>query len=498
MSLPSETGARPVAAVVILAAGEGKRMKSSRSKLLHEVAGHSLLSYAVTAATTIRPERVVVVVGHQRDQVEAHLAEIAPHVTAAVQEQQHGTGHAVQIALDALGDLDGEVVVTYGDVPMLTGETLAELLAEHRSRQAAITVLTAQVPDPTGYGRILRDTDDLVEAIVEHRDADDAQRMITEINSGIYVFEAKTLREGLTELTPANDQDELYLTDVLGFARRSGRAVSAMITGDLWQTEGVNDRIQLSRMNAEMNRRILLGWMQRGVTVVDPATTWVQASVDLAEDVTLLPGTSLEGATSVAAGATIGPDTTLRDVEVGEGATVVRTHGSLTVIGPGASVGPYAYLRPGTTLGPGGKIGTFVETKNAQIGAGAKVPHLTYAGDTQIGDGANIGAGTIFANYDGVIKTASSVGRHSFVGSDSVLVHPVTIADGAYVAAGSTITGDVGPGELAVSRGRQRNVPGWVARKRAGTRTAQAAEAARSQGDESSSGNQDQPISREG
>ncbi len=478
MTLPSETGARPVAAVVILAAGEGKRMKSSRSKLLHEVAGHSLLSYAVTAATTIQPERVVVVVGHLRDQVEAHLAEIAPHVTTAVQEEQRGTGHAVQVALDALGDLDGEVIVTYGDVPMLTGETLAGLLAEHRNRQAAVTVLTAQVPDPTGYGRILRDADDLVEAIVEHRDADDDQRMITEINSGIYVFDAKTLQEGLADLTPANDQDELYLTDVLGLARRAGRTVSAMITGDLWQTEGVNDRVQLSAMNAEMNRRILLGWMRRGVTVVDPATTWVHASVDLAPDVTLLPGTSLEGATSVAAGATIGPDTTLRDVEVGEGATVVRTHGSLTVIGAGASVGPYAYLRPGTTLGEGGKIGTFVETKNAQIGAGAKVPHLTYAGDTQIGDGANIGAGTIFANYDGVTKTASSVGRHSFVGSDSVLVHPVTVADGAYVAAGSTITSDVGPGELAVSRGRQRNVPGWVARKRAGTRTAQAAEAA--------------------
>ena len=478
MSLPSETGARPVAAVVILAAGEGKRMKSSRSKLLHEVAGHSLLSYAVAAATTIQPERVVVVVGHRRDQVEAHLAEIAPHVTTAVQEQQRGTGHAVQVALDALGELDGEVVVTYGDVPMLTGETLAELLTEHRSRQAAITVLTAQVPDPSGYGRILRDADDLVEAIVEHRDADDDQRMITEINSGIYVFEAQTLREGLSELSPANDQDELYLTDVLGFARRSGRPVSAMITGDLWQTEGVNDRLQLSRMNAEMNRRILLNWMQRGVTVVDPATTWVHASVDLAPDVTLLPGTSLEGVTSVAAGATIGPDTTLRDVEVGEGATVVRAHAVLSVIGRGASVGPYASLRPGTTLGAGGKIGTFVETKNAQLGVGAKAGHQAYIGDAVIGEGANIGAGVIFANYDGVHKHTTTVGAYSFVGSNAVLAAPVEIADGSFVAAGSTITGNVGPGELAVSRGRQRNVPGWVARKRAGTKLARAAEAA--------------------
>ncbi|HEV2928838.1 MAG TPA: DapH/DapD/GlmU-related protein, partial [Propionibacteriaceae bacterium] len=219
-------------------------------------------------------------------------------------------------------------------------------------------------------------------------------------------------------------------------------------------------------------------WMLLGVTIVDPASTWVQASVDLAPDVTLLPGTSLEGATSVAAGATIGPDTTLTDVEVGEDATVVRTHGSLSVIGAGASVGPYALLRPGTTLGARGKIGTFVETKNAQLGAGAKAPHLSYLGDAVVGDGANIGAGVIFANYDGVRKDTTTVGAHSFVGSNSVLTAPVQIADGAYVAAGSTITGDVGVGELAVGRSRQRNVPGWVARKRAGTKTARAAEAA--------------------
>jgi bifunctional UDP-N-acetylglucosamine pyrophosphorylase/glucosamine-1-phosphate N-acetyltransferase len=477
LSEQPELDARPVA-VVILAAGEGKRMKSSRSKLLHELAGHTLLSYAVRTATTLQPQHIVVVVGHGREQVEGHLAEIAPHVTTAVQEQQLGTGHAVQVALDQLGELSGEIVVTMGDVPMLTTETLAALLGEHRAQQAVVTVLTARVADPSGYGRILRDADDMVEAIVEHRDADEVQSSINEINSGIYVFDAELLRSALAELSPDNDQSELYLTDVLAVTRRSGGTVAAMVTDDAWQTEGVNDRVQLSAMNAEMNRRILHRWMRSGVTILDPASTWVQASVDLAPDVTLLPGTSLEGATSVAAGATIGPDTTLSDVEVGEGATVVRTHGSLSVIGAGASVGPYAYLRPGTTLGAGGKIGTFVETKNAQVGAGAKVPHLTYAGDTRIGDGANIGAGTIFANYDGVTKSASTVGRFSFIGSDSVLVHPVTVADGAYVAAGSTITGDVGAGELAVGRSRQRNVPGWVARKRAGTKTARAAEAA--------------------
>jgi bifunctional UDP-N-acetylglucosamine pyrophosphorylase / glucosamine-1-phosphate N-acetyltransferase len=481
LSVHSDQAPSPVAAVVILAAGEGKRMKSSRSKLLHEVAGHSMLSYAVTAATTMQPEHIVVVIGHLREQVEAHLAEIAPHVLIAVQEQQLGTGHAVQVALDQLADPTGDVIVTMGDVPMLSGETLAALLVEHRTSQAVATVLTAQVPDPTGYGRILRDVDGMVTGIVEHRDADDAAREITEINSGIYVFDAATLRSALAELAPSNDQGELYLTDALAVLRQAGKPVGAYLIDDLWQTEGVNDRIQLSRMNAEANRRILLRWMREGVTVVDPASTWIHASVDLAPDVILLPGTSLEGATSVAAGARIGPDTTLIDVEVGENAAVTRTQASLSVIGPGANVGPYAYLRPGTTLGAGGKIGTFVETKNARIGAGAKAPHLSYLGDAVIGEGANIGAGVIFANYDGVRKSTSTVGAHSFVGSNSVLAAPVEVADGAYIAAGSTITGDVGPGDLAVSRSRQRNVPGWVARKRAGTKTARAAEAAQEQ-----------------
>jgi len=478
LSVHSDQAPSPVAAVVILAAGEGKRMKSSRSKLLHEIAGHSMLSYAVTAATEVQPEHVVVVVGHLRDQVEEHLAEIAPHVLVAVQEEQLGTGHAVQVALGQLTDLDGDVIVTYGDVPMLTGDTLAALLEEHRAEQAAVTVLTAEVPDPTGYGRILRDAEGRVSGIIEHRDADEMQRQITEINSGIYVFDGSALRAALSELAPMNDQGELYLSDVPALVRRAGKPVAALLIEDLWQTEGVNDRVQLSRMNAEVNRRILHRWMYEGVTVVDPATTWVHASVDLAADVILLPGTSLEGATSIGAGAQIGPDTTLIDVEVGDNAVVTRTQASLSVIGPGANVGPFAYLRPGTTLGAGGKIGTFVEAKNARIGAGAKAPHLSYLGDAVIGEGANIGAGVIFANYDGVRKTTTTVGAYSFVGSNSVLAAPVEVADGAYIAAGSTITGNVGPGDLGVSRGRQRNVSGWVARKRAGTKTARAAEAA--------------------
>jgi len=452
-------------------------MKSSRSKLLHEVAGRTLLSYAVNAAQSVEPEHLVVVVGHQREQVLAHLDEIAPHVETAVQDEQRGTGHAVQCGLAGLGELSGEIVVTYGDVPMLTGETLRHLVAQHRERAEQVTVLTARVPDPTGYGRIVRDGDEIVR-IVEHKDASDDERGIDEINSGIYVFDADVLTRGLAGLRTDNAQGELYLTDVLSFCRSEGGHVGGLVIDDLWQTEGVNNRAQLAAMNREMNQRILTKWMLAGVTIIDPATTWVHDSVDLAEDVTLLPGTMLEGATSVASGAVIGPDTTLKDVEVGEDATVTRTHGSLSVIGAGASVGPFAYLRPGTELGEKGKIGTFVETKNARIAAGAKVPHLTYAGDAIIGEGANIGAGTIFANYDGVNKSPTYVGKGSFVGSDTVLVAPVSIADGAYVAAGSAVTDDVGPGELGIARGRQRNIPGWVAKRRPGTRTQEAADAA--------------------
>ncbi|MCE1174340.1 MAG: bifunctional UDP-N-acetylglucosamine diphosphorylase/glucosamine-1-phosphate N-acetyltransferase GlmU [Propionibacteriales bacterium] len=460
----------PVAAVVVMAAGAGTRMKSAVPKVLHKVAGKSMISLAVDAADALTPDRLVVVVGHGREQVSSHLADIAPHVVVAVQEQQLGTGDAVRAGLAALGEVDGEVVVTSGDVPLLAGETLIALVEAHRRDGNAVTVLTATVPDPTGYGRIIRSADQ-VDRIVEQADAAPDELQIGEINSGIYTFDAAALRAGIASLTTGNAQGEFYLTDVITHARSQGGRVGAWLLSDHLQTEGVNDRIQLAERNAEANRRILRHWMAEGVTVIDPATTWVHAEVDLATDVTLLPGTSLEGATSVATGATIGPDTTLIDVEVGEGATVTRSHAELATIAAGATVGPFSYLRPGTELGAAGKIGAFVETKKAVIGAGTKVPHLTYCGDAILGEGVNIGAGTIFANYDGVTKSTTVVGDNSFVGSDSVLVAPVEIAPGAYVAAGSTITSAVGPGELAVARGQQRNIAGWVARKRPGSKS---------------------------
>jgi bifunctional UDP-N-acetylglucosamine pyrophosphorylase/glucosamine-1-phosphate N-acetyltransferase len=500
-STPTTT-VRPTA-VVVLAAGQGTRMRSATPKVLHALGGRTMLGHALTAARELEPEHVAVVVRHERDQVAAAALELEESALVVDQDEIPGTGRAVQCALDALdarvhaaraaelahtddlhdgddhplGDgLEGTVVVLAGDIPLLDGATLAELLAAHDADGNAVTILTTEIDDATGYGRIVREdgTGD-VTAIVEHRDATDAQRAIREINSSVYVFDAAVLRRGLAGLGTDNDQGEVYLTDVVASARAEGGAVRALLSDDPVLVEGVNDRVALATLGAEMNRRILDGWMREGVTVVDPATTWIDADVELARDVTLLPGTQLQGATVVAEGATVGPDTTLRDVEVGAGASVVRTHGSLSVIGAGASVGPFAYLRPGTVLGAKGKIGTFVETKNAEIGEGSKVPHLSYVGDATIGEGTNVGAASVTVNYDGVAKHRTVIGSHARTGADNMFVAPVTVGDGAYTAAGSIITRDVPAGALGVGRAQQKNVEGWVAKRRPGTAAADAA-----------------------
>ncbi len=472
------TESRP-AAVVILAAGEGTRMKSATPKVLHRIGGRTLLGHAIAAGRAVAPIHLAVVVRHARELVAAHVAEVDPEALIADQDEVKGTGRATECALAHLpADLSGTVLVTYGDVPLLTGDTLHALLASHLTSASAVTVMTAEPADPTGYGRILRDPDGSVRAIVEHKDADETQRAIREINSGIYAFDADTLRDALGRIGTDNAQGEKYLTDVLEVARSDGKRVSAYPCEDVWQTEGVNDRVQLATLGRILNDRQTQAWMRAGVTVVDPATTWIDVEVTIGQDTTLLPGTQLLGATTIGRDAVIGPDVTIRDSEIGDRAEVRRAEVHLAVVGEGASVGPFSYLRPGTELGPGGKIGGFVETKNARIGAGAKVPHLTYCGDATIGEGANIGAGTIFANYDGIGKHPTSIGAQSFVGSNSVLVAPVTVADGAYVAAGTALVADVQPGQIAVGRGRQRNIDGWVLRARAGTATAAAAERA--------------------
>ena len=466
------------AAVVVLAAGEGTRMRSSIPKVLHTVGGRTLVHHAVAAAEALDPDHLVVVVGHGRDQVKAHLTEVAPTATTAVQDEQLGTGHAVACALSGLPRLDGTVVVTYGDVPLLTTATLAQLLAEHARHGNAVTALTAVLADPTGYGRIVRGADGTVEGIVEQKDATDAQRALLEINAGVYAFDAATLRHGLDRLDTDNAQGELYLTDVLTHARAAGGRIGAVVVDDVWQVEGVNNRVQLAALHAELNRRTVGRAMLAGTTVRDPATTWIDVEVTLEPDTLLEPNVLLRGSSHLASGATVGPNCELTDTLVGARASVTNTTADGAVIGPEATVGPYTYLRPGTVLGRGAKAGGFVEMKKAELGDGAKVPHLSYVGDATIGAGTNIGAGTIFANYDGVAKHQTTIGEHSFVGSDSVLVAPVTVGDGSYVAAGSTITSDVGPGELAVARGKQRGIAGWVARRRAGTKSAAAAERA--------------------
>ncbi|GAA4671266.1 bifunctional UDP-N-acetylglucosamine diphosphorylase/glucosamine-1-phosphate N-acetyltransferase GlmU [Amycolatopsis dongchuanensis] len=468
---------------LVLAAGEGTRMRSATPKVLHPIAGRPLVEHAVRAAAGLHPEHLVVVVGHGREAVSAHLDQLGKAlgrpITTAVQETQQGTGHAVSCALATLPEgLTGTVLVSYGDVPLLDTETLAALLAEHRDEGNAITVLTAVLDDPTGYGRIIRDADGAVRGIVEQRDATEDQLEISEINSGVYAFDAALLADGLTRLSTDNAQGELYLTDVLTNACADGRKVGALVVDDPWLTEGVNDRVQLSVLGAELNRRIVRRWQLSGVTVVDPATTWLDAGVTLARDVRIEPGVQLHGETSIGEGAVIGPDTTLTDVKVAAGASVVRTHGSESEIGERASVGPFAYLRPGTVLGESGKIGTFVETKKANIGKGSKVPHLTYVGDATIGEHSNIGASSVFANYDGVRKHHTTIGSYVRTGSDTTFVAPVEVGDGAHSGAGTVIRRNVPPGALAVSTGPQRNIEGWVSRRRPGTPAAEAAEAA--------------------
>ncbi|HWE88056.1 MAG TPA: bifunctional UDP-N-acetylglucosamine diphosphorylase/glucosamine-1-phosphate N-acetyltransferase GlmU [Pseudonocardiaceae bacterium] len=467
---------------IVLAAGEGTRMRSAAPKVLHRLAGRTLVEHAVRAVAGVQPKHLVAVVGHGRETVREHLAGVAESlgrpVATVVQEVQHGTGHAVACALAELGPIEGTVLVSYGDVPLLESATLRELLAEHTGAGAAVTVLTSVVADPTGYGRVIRDDTGAVLSIVEDKDASAEQREITEINSGVYAFDAAVLADAIRRLSTDNAAGELYLTDVLSIARADGRPARALVCADPWQVEGVNDRVQLAELGAELNRRLLRRWMRDGVTVVDPATVWLDLDVALAPDVLLEPGVQLRGRTAVGAGAVIGPDTTLTDVTVGAGAKVVRTHGSESWIGANASVGPFAYLRPGARLGESGKIGTFVEVKNSEIGAGSKVPHLSYVGDATIGEHSNIGAASVFVNYDGVRKQRTVVGSHCRTGSDNMFVAPVTVGDGAYSGAGTVIRRNVPPGALAVSGGPQRNFDGWVLSRRPGTAAAEAAQRA--------------------
>jgi bifunctional UDP-N-acetylglucosamine pyrophosphorylase / glucosamine-1-phosphate N-acetyltransferase len=487
VTVPPQPGAAPedgVAAVVVLAAGQGTRMKSALPKVLHTLGGRSMLGHVLAAAEPLSARHTLVVVGAGREAVAEHLGAVAPAARPVVQEEQRGSGHAAAVALDAVPDLEGPVLLVNGDAPLLRPETIGALVDAHRAAGNVLTVLTAEVEDPTGLGRIVRDGSGRVTAIVEERDATPEQRAVREVNAGVYVGDAAALRRALGALGEDNDQGEQYLTDVLGLLVAEGAPVGGAPAEDPVDVLGCNDRRELAARRRTLNDRLLDDLMREGVTVVDPATTWVDVTVTVGPDAVIEPGVQLRGTTSVASDAVVGPDSTLTDTTVGEGATVVRAHCVGAEIGPEVSVGPFSYLRPGTRLRAGAKVGTFVETKNAEIGAGSKVPHLSYVGDATIGEGTNIGAATVFVNYDGVAKHHTTIGSHARTGADNMFVAPVTVGDGAYTAAGSVITKDVPPGAMGVARADQRNVAGWVLRRRPGTAAAKAAEAARDAGAE--------------
>ncbi|PZF26776.1 bifunctional UDP-N-acetylglucosamine diphosphorylase/glucosamine-1-phosphate N-acetyltransferase GlmU [Curtobacterium sp. MCPF17_051] len=463
-------------AVVVLAAGQGTRMKSSTPKVLHRLAGLPLIGHVLRTASSLNPEHVAVVVRHERDLVAAEAVERVPDAIVVDQDDVPGTGRAVEVAVEALpADFDGAVVVLSGDVPLLDAASLRLLVDAHVGGGNGATFVSAIAPDPTGLGRIVRDASGAFVSVVEHKDATAEQLTITEANAGIYAFDVAHLRAALPSLTTANAQGEKYITDAPALISERGGRIDVVTLTDPWLVAGINDRAQLSDAARELNARIVRRHQLAGVTVQDPATTWIDLDVTIEPDAEVLPGTQLVGATAIAAGAVVGPDTTLRDTEVGARATVNRVDATLAVIGDGASVGPFAYLRPGTILGDDGKIGTFVETKNARIGRGSKVPHLSYIGDAEVGEDSNIGANTITANYDGVHKHRTEVGSNVRTGSHNVFVAPVRIGDGAYTGAGTTVRKDVPAGSLAISYAPQRNTDGWVEEHRPGTPAAEAA-----------------------
>ena len=467
-----------VDAVVVLAAGAGTRMKSAQPKVMHRVLGLTLVAHVLRATQSLQPRITACVIGHGRDVVQSHVLELHPEVQFVVQEIQNGTGHAMRLALaDLTSVTTGSVMVLAGDSPLITGTTLQQLAQAHAEASASVTILTSIAVQPFGYGRIVRNEAGAVARIVEQADADADTAAITEVNSGIYIFDIARLRAHLAELTAANAQGEEYLTDVIALAVNAGETVIASV-GDHTETLGINDRVQLAQAALVLRDRINTAHMRAGVTIVDPQSTWIEPDVQIAPDATIEPNTHLAGRTSIAVAAVVGPQTTLIDCQVAEAAHVRRTEATRAVIGARSDVGPFTYLRPGTVLGADSKAGAYVEIKESTVGDGSKVPHLSYVGDASIGANTNIGAATVFVNYDGVNKHRTVVGDDVRIGSDTMLVAPIEIGDGAYTAAGSVITEDVPAGSMAVGRARQRNILGWVLRKRAGSSSAHAAERA--------------------
>ena len=461
-----------LSAAIVLAAGFGKRMNSSTPKVLHPICGMPILGHVLETVEELKPAQIIAVVGHGKERVTKYLNADFKKVKTVVQKQQKGTGHAVQTALAEMKNYKGLVLITAGDTPLLTSDSISRLVAAAKESKAA--VLTADLPDPTGYGRIIR-LASMVDRIVEQSDASSEELEITEINTGVYVFDVEILKKAITQIKANNKQGEIYLTDVIAVINNMGESVTAVMCEDYLEALGINDRSQLAMSQQILQQTINEYWMSQGVSMRNPDSVVIDVNVTLGQDVFLDNNTHLLGNTVVGSNSVIGPDSMLKDCVVGTNSHVLRTTANEANIGNNCEIGPYTYLRPGTVLKDGVKAGAYVEIKNSTVGQGSKVPHLSYVGDATIGIETNIGAATVFVNYDGVEKHKTVVGDHVKIGSDTMLVAPVKIGDGAYTAAGSVITENVPAGALGVERTKQRNIEGWVARKRGKTKSASAA-----------------------
>jgi bifunctional UDP-N-acetylglucosamine pyrophosphorylase / glucosamine-1-phosphate N-acetyltransferase len=433
-------------------------MRSNRAKVLHTICGVPMVKYAIAALEPVGPERTLVVVGHQADQVRAILP---PGVGSVLQKEQHGTGDAVRVALDTIEEEEGILLVVNGDGPLISSRTLVELVERHRAAGVGATVLVAELDDASGLGRVMEDAG--VVRIVEEKDATEAEKEIRLVNLGLYAFELSEIRHALGLVGAENAQGELYLTDALEIIGKRSRAVTYQVK-NLEEANLVNDRAQLALAEEIVRRRILDAHMRTGVTVRDPASTHIEASVEIGRDTVILPGTFLRGGTRIGSDCVIGPSTDLLDTVVSDGALVEHSVGRGATVGAGAAVGPYAYLRTGTVLGEASKVGAYCELKNTRVGAESKVPHLSYVGDTEIGEGANLGAGTITANYDGKDKHRTTIGSGVFTGVNTNLIAPITIGENAYLGAGSVVNKNIPPGKLAVGMPARviRDAPGKV------------------------------------
>ena len=444
---------------VILAAGKGTRMKSKLPKVLHKAAGKSMVQHVIDAAKAAGAKRNIVVTGFGGDMVREAIGDQAEF---AQQKEQLGTGHAVMQTADLLKDETGTVMVLCGDTPLLTGDLLKKLFDSHVEAKAKATVLTAIMPDATGYGRIIRTADGSVQKIVEHKDATEEERQVKEVNSGIYCFEAKALFESLKKVTNDNAQGEYYLPDVLEILQKQGEKIWAVAADDYESTLGINSRQQLAGAEKILRRRKNEELMAEGVTLMDPDTTYVDADVKVGRDTVIYPMTWLEGNTVIGEECEIGPSIRFQNVKAGNHVTGQFTYAHDCELEDGVILGQFTHIRPDTHLAEGVKIGNFVEVKNSTVGKGSKLPHHSYIGDTDMGAGCNMGCGTITVNYDGKTKFRTKIGNDAFIGCNSNLVAPVEVEDGAYVGAGSTITKTVPSNTLAIARARQKNIEGWV------------------------------------